>query len=113
MRDQIVQLGGPKDWALPYWNYFGTTGTPDQARMPIAFTQPQWDGGPNPLYVPQRYGPGAVKIPLDRIDQGTALGKAKFLAAARGAIPASVPGIRVTSGTAAARSGNWSRNRTT
>ena len=87
VRDQIVQLGGPKDWALPYWNYFGTTGTPDQARMPIAFTQPQWDGGPNPLYVPQRYGPGAVKIPLDRIDQGTALGKAKFLAAARGGDP--------------------------
>ena len=87
VRAEIVQLGGPNTWALPYWNYFGTTGTPDQARMPTAFTQPQWQGAANPLYVAQRYGPGATRIPLDQINQSTALAKAKFLAAAPGGDP--------------------------
>ena len=54
LRSHIVKLGGPADWALPYWNYFKT----NQADLPIAFAKNEWpDGGDNPLYVVNRYGP--------------------------------------------------------
>lgn len=55
VRDAIVKLGGPADWALPYWNYFD----PASNSLPPAFldkTMP--DGSDNPLYVPARYGDG-------------------------------------------------------
>lgn len=55
LRSEIAAMGGPADdWALPYWNYFGT----GQNRLPGAFLSPDWpDGkGDNPLYVVQRYG---------------------------------------------------------
>jgi len=55
IRAAVVSLGGPSDWALPYWNYFG----PDnEYEIPPAFTQTTLpDGSPNPLYVEARYGP--------------------------------------------------------
>lgn len=55
IRSVIISLGGPNDWSLPYWNYFG----PDnQYKIPPAFTQPNLpDGTPNPLFVSARYGP--------------------------------------------------------
>jgi tyrosinase len=55
IRAAVVSLGGPADWALPYWNYFG----PGNAyEMPPAFTQQTLpDGTPNPLFVAARYGP--------------------------------------------------------
>lgn len=70
IRDAVVRLGGPGDWALPYWNYFGPG---DQYKLPPAFASPDWpDGkGDNPLYTPQRYGPkndGNVYIPLDQVN---------------------------------------------
>jgi len=55
IRAAVVSLGGPSDWALPYWNYFGPG---DEFTIPPAFTQQTLpDGSPNPLYVKARYGP--------------------------------------------------------
>jgi tyrosinase len=69
VRAAIIKLGGPADWALPYWNYF----KPGQDAMPAAFSSPDWpDGkGNNPLFVPQRYGPnddGHVYVPSDQVN---------------------------------------------
>ena len=55
IRSVIISLGGPADWALPYWNYLGPG---DQYKMPPAFAEKNLpDGSPNPLYVDSRYGP--------------------------------------------------------
>lgn len=65
LRGIIQAKGGPADWALPYWNYFGPN---NQYQIPPAFTAPTLpDGSPNPLLVNARYGPqnnGNVFIPL-------------------------------------------------
>src|SRR5215831_11444770 len=33
IRNEVVKLGGPQDWTLPYWNYFKS----GQANLPPAF----------------------------------------------------------------------------
>jgi tyrosinase len=54
LRDIIIKLNGPVDWALPYWNYLKT----GQNYIPPAFAQKNLpDGKANPLYVLERYGP--------------------------------------------------------
>ncbi|PDT21830.1 tyrosinase family protein [Rhizobium hidalgonense] len=80
IRATIVSLGGPDDWALPYWNYF----KPGQDGLPPAFASPDWpDGkGNNPLFVEQRWGPdpsnpGQVFIPSDAVSLD-ALDQLKF-----------------------------------
>lgn len=46
---KIVQLGGPADWKLPYWNYFDTSNT-NARRFPQSFTEPFLpDGSSNAL----------------------------------------------------------------
>ncbi|MFN9939265.1 MAG: tyrosinase family protein, partial [bacterium] len=51
----IENLGGPADWALPYWNYFGPG---DHYKIPPAFTSRTLpDGAPNPLFISLRLGP--------------------------------------------------------
>lgn len=58
----IAELGGPQDWALPYWNYLDSS-NPDARDYPQAFVDAQTpDGVPNPLLVAQR-GPGTVLGP--------------------------------------------------
>jgi len=69
IRAEVLKLGGPNDWALPYWNYF----KPNQFKLPPAFASADWpDGkGNNPLFVPQRYGPnsdGDVYVPVNQIN---------------------------------------------
>ena len=69
IRAAVIQLGGPKDWALPYWNYF----KPHQSELPHAFASPDWPDGKknNPLFVRQRYGPnndGHVNVPVDQVN---------------------------------------------
>lgn len=56
IRAEVVKLGGPSDWALPYWNYFGPD---DENKLPPAFATPAWPDGKtnNPLFISQRYGP--------------------------------------------------------
>jgi tyrosinase len=88
LRAEIVNLKGPKDWALPYWNYFGGDG---ENQLPPAFASPDWpDGkGDNPLFVPQRYGPnndGNVYIPLDQLNLD-ALGVPEYTGVASGGDP--------------------------
>ncbi len=87
VRDAVVKLGGPADWAIPYWNYF----KPNQNQLPPAFASPDWpDGqGDNPLFVAQRFGPnndGNVFVPMDQVDQN-ALGDSQFIGASDGGSP--------------------------
>jgi tyrosinase len=71
IRAAVVSLGGPADWALPYWNYFGPG---NEYVLPPAFASAAWPDGTNdnPLYVAQRYGPGNngdVYVPLNEVNQ--------------------------------------------
>jgi tyrosinase len=64
----IVPLGGPADWALPYWNY--TTSDPSTLALPPAFRDPTLpSGAPNPLFVrlrnPTANAGGPVLGPCD------------------------------------------------
>ncbi|GLS19919.1 tyrosinase [Labrys miyagiensis] len=80
VREDIISLGGPSSWALPYWNYFGQQNPPDQFNIPPAFLEqnfpqaaqlppnvpPNIPGSPNPLFVNARYGPngdGVIFVP--------------------------------------------------
>lgn len=55
VRAAIIGLGGPSNWALPYWDYLALA----QAGMPPAFSATTLpDNSPNPLFVTARYGPG-------------------------------------------------------
>jgi len=48
----VAQLGGPADWALPYWNYSASAAA---ALLPAPFRNPVLaDGSPNHLFVAQR-----------------------------------------------------------
>jgi tyrosinase len=52
----VVDLGGPDDWALPYWNYLDST-NPTARDLPDAFVDATLpDGSPNPLSSPPRSG---------------------------------------------------------
>ncbi len=86
IRSAVVQLGGPSDWALPYWNYFES----GQAALPPEFATPEWpDQGVNPLYVAQRYGPqsdGHVVVPLEDVNLN-ALSEADFTGVGSGGNP--------------------------
>jgi tyrosinase len=87
IREAVINLGGPADWALPYWNYF----KPNQSQLPPAFASVDWpDGqGNNPLYVQQRYGPrndGNVFVPVDLINL-TAMNDPDFSGSASGGSP--------------------------
>jgi tyrosinase len=54
VRRAIVDLGGPNDWALPYWDYSDPQ-RPNVRELPPAFRDPQMPSGdPNPLFVSER-----------------------------------------------------------
>ena len=54
VRDEITRLGGPQDWALPFWNYSDQSRS-DVRRIPPAFRDARTpDNQPNPLFVSQR-----------------------------------------------------------
>lgn len=55
----VIDLKGPKDWALPYWNYSAPPGTPmgDEALVPEPFRNPTIAGETNHLFVAERVGP--------------------------------------------------------
>jgi tyrosinase len=71
VRAAVVKLGGPKDWALPYWNYSKAK----EDALPPAFGSPDWpDGkGNNPLYVAQRWGPGSPPGKIYVLPEDTSL----------------------------------------
>lgn len=79
IRNEIKNLGGPhEDWALPYWNYFGS----GQNTLPPEFQSPDWpDGnGDNPLFVAQRWGPmgGTQPFGISTVTNLTPLGDPVF-----------------------------------
>ena len=87
IREAVITLGGPADWALPYWNYFKAK----QSKLPPAFASPDWpDGqGDNPLFVQQRYGPnsdGKVYVPVHQVNLN-ALSEPDFAGVASGGSP--------------------------
>ncbi|MNU62023.1 Tyrosinase [compost metagenome] len=47
----IADLGGPADWALPFWDYCDTS-NPERLNIPGNFTAPNTDS--NPLWMPNR-----------------------------------------------------------
>jgi hypothetical protein len=60
LRNIIVnEFNGPADWALPYWNYLSQSAAYTECQIPPAFTTLTLPDGktPNPLYVPERFGP--------------------------------------------------------
>jgi len=66
--DAIVKLGGPADWALPYWNY-SDSGDANALQLPAAFAEQQLPSGdPNPLFVSRRYGDGTGNVVIDPRD---------------------------------------------
>jgi len=68
MRAAIVKLGGPDDWALPYWNYSDSQ-DPNARKLPTAFGQARLpDGKANPLLVTRRYGDGTGRIVITPAD---------------------------------------------
>jgi tyrosinase len=82
MWETIVGLGGPTNWALPFWNYSDTSRA-DVRSLPPAFrTDRLEDGSPNPLLVPGR-GPkindGARISPTD-VDTTTMFARTSFSA---------------------------------
>lgn len=100
LRDEIVKLHGPSDWALPYWDYSSDR---QSLELPRAFAQPQWpDGSRNFLHVTRRYGSAQVPIVqtpliLDRrvVPIGPALGE-KFFEGTPGEGPAGFGGVKTT-----------------
>jgi tyrosinase len=73
IRADVVQLGGPKTWALPYWNYFGGA---DHNKIPPAFTEKKLPDGKtdNPLFVAARLGPDGtgknIYVPVGTANRG-------------------------------------------
>jgi tyrosinase len=86
----VRQLGGPEDWALPYWNYSDVE-NPDAARLPTAFRALSLpDGSDNPLRV-ERRAPGAndgdvIADEFD-VDLVTCLTEESFISTALGGDP--------------------------
>ncbi len=71
----VRQLTGHNDFALPYWDW-----TADR-QLPAAFTQPTWNGQPNPLYELQRSMSPTDSLPDEIVGQGviaTILGETPY-----------------------------------
>jgi tyrosinase len=55
VHDVIQDLGGPADWALPFWDYSEDPARSATLALPPAFVDTTWpDGGPNPLREEER-----------------------------------------------------------
>jgi len=79
VRDQVVALGGPSDWALPYWNY--NQPSPRNA-LPLAFRENA--NSPTPaLYVSQRNSSinGGAGLPPSITSPSFALSRPLFIGA--------------------------------
>jgi len=74
VRAAVVKLGGPSDWALPYWDYDDYLERPETLGLPQAFYEKTLpDGSPNPLALPTRLrygtdGKGKVELTPAKID---------------------------------------------
>lgn len=81
----IVDLGGPSDWALPFWNYSDTANQPQVLSIPPEFTS--GSSATNPLQMPSAGGnPGRDSTTVAQVDTVlTALNIPVFAGAWRGA----------------------------
>jgi len=75
--DVVQSLGGPANWALPYWNYSDTKNK-NAGKIPDALLKPKLpDGSDNPLLVAARFGtsvpPGHADL-TDRIADNDFIG---------------------------------------
>jgi tyrosinase len=80
----VGQLGGPEDWALPYWNYSSATAS---GTLPGAFFQAQTpDQVANPLLEPNRDSgnDGQPFLPASDVDVTNALREPRFQADLQG-----------------------------
>ncbi|MDD0976094.1 tyrosinase family protein [Pseudomonas fontis] len=84
VRAAVVKLGGPSDWALPYWDYCDFKQRPQVLTLPPEFydkTLP--DGTPNPLALPVRlrYGvqqTGEIHLQTNKMDPSKALSDPEY-----------------------------------
>jgi len=85
----IADLGGPADWALPFWNYSDTS-HPDARALPAAFaaTGTPFSPNSNPLHMPGRVlgSPGHATMPARDVGLG-ALAQASYVADVHGGSP--------------------------
>ncbi|MGE8177504.1 tyrosinase family protein [Pseudomonas fluorescens] len=88
VRKAIVSLGGPSDWALPYWNYNENQQT---LNLPACFAATALPNGEqNPLFVARRFGPtgnGVVVLNAQRINLRPALTDHDFAGGSGGGSP--------------------------
>ncbi len=83
VRQTVSTLGGPDDWALPYWNYSDPR-SPNVRTLPPAFREPQTPSGEsNPLFVSERCQSdpdinGGEGVDLEDVDIGAAMGEMYF-----------------------------------
>jgi tyrosinase len=86
----IVEIGGPSDWALPYWNY-SDSNNPNAAKLPPAFRAANLpDGSINPLFVDQRNpgcNAGNVIADNDETDITQCMAESSYTAARIGGNP--------------------------
>ena len=77
VRAEVIRLGGPKTWALPYWNYDGGSG---HNALPVAFRNPKRsDGTSNPLYVQGRSLTGGAGLPAAITSAQFAMSRTQFI----------------------------------
>lgn len=71
VRATIAELGGPADWALPYWNY--DPADPETLALPPEFRDAAvLEGGANPLFTTER--DDAVVMDPTRVETSAAVG---------------------------------------
>ena len=84
----IIRLGGPRDWALPYWNYSAPGSNPNQKLIPPAFRQQTVGGQPNPLFVANRNGGSTGNAGIDPAEVSLdCLKRTRFIGTAFGGSP--------------------------
>lgn len=83
VRQTVSSLGGPDDWALPYWNYSDPR-NPNARRLPPAFRERQLPSGEaNPLFVRERSQSnpdinGGEEVDVEDVDLGAAMAEESF-----------------------------------
>jgi tyrosinase len=76
----VIRLGGPTDWALPYWNYSASAAA---AQLPVHFRDRIVNGAANPLFIEQRdsrANAGASFLTGSQTDIAGCLAEASFAA---------------------------------
>jgi tyrosinase len=86
----VVELGGPRDWALPYWNYSDAANS-DGRKLPPAFRAARTpEGDDNPLRVDARrpgINSGELQLPEEVVSLADCLREPAFVAGADGSSP--------------------------